>query len=70
MAWTEDIYPHFEPYEPHAFQLFHVSVNYFNSFSSVVIRLSAEAIYLSNNKPSVVCVAQTQNLSLIQSPAS
>ncbi|XP_051243782.1 proline-rich protein 29-like isoform X2 [Dicentrarchus labrax] len=22
MAWTEDIYPHFEPYDPHAFQIF------------------------------------------------
>ncbi|XP_042360292.1 proline-rich protein 29-like [Plectropomus leopardus] len=22
MAWTEDIYPHFEPFDPHAFQIF------------------------------------------------
>ncbi|XP_049417635.1 proline-rich protein 29-like [Epinephelus fuscoguttatus] len=25
MAWTEDIYPHFEPYDPHGFQIFPAS---------------------------------------------
>lgn len=31
MAWTEDIYPQFQPYDPNAFQILPVSVQCFHS---------------------------------------
>lgn len=52
MDWTEDIYPHSEPYDPNAVQLLPVSVNYLNSQSSEVI--GCLAFNLSTGYPPVL----------------